>query len=141
MKKVVPSSPGLAEAGGYCLDQVLPRREPQYLDAAVLSDEVRRFDAACNAAAAELDAIVSSVGQQVGEEKAAIFRAHRALLRDPNLITKVKAAILSRQVDAGTALHDVVEEYTELLSNFFFQAEDGIRDLTVTGVRTCALPI
>src|SRR5256886_4852608 len=23
---------------------------------------------------------------------------------------------------------------------FFFQAEDGIRDLTVTGVQTCALP-
>src|SRR5256886_1964258 len=29
--------------------------------------------------------------------------------------------------------------YTELF--FFFQAEDGIRDLTVTGVQTCALPI
>src|SRR5438132_8230394 len=28
---------------------------------------------------------------------------------------------------------------TELI--FFFQAEDGIRDLCVTGVQTCALPI
>src|SRR2546430_11963401 len=28
-----------------------------------------------------------------------------------------------------------------LLDVFFFQAEDGIRDLTVTGVQTCALPI
>src|SRR5256886_12770766 len=27
------------------------------------------------------------------------------------------------------------------LCYFFFQAEDGIRDLTVTGVQTCALPI
>src|SRR5256886_2815562 len=27
------------------------------------------------------------------------------------------------------------------LHYFFFQAEDGIRDLTVTGVQTCALPI
>src|SRR5438270_9403243 len=27
------------------------------------------------------------------------------------------------------------------LTLFFFQAEDGIRDLTVTGVQTCALPI
>src|SRR5688572_15312812 len=25
--------------------------------------------------------------------------------------------------------------------SFLFQAEDGIRDLTVTGVQTCALPI
>src|SRR2546430_10555248 len=28
-----------------------------------------------------------------------------------------------------------------LYTFFFFQAEDGIRDLTVTGVQTCALPI
>src|SRR5206468_7497312 len=28
-----------------------------------------------------------------------------------------------------------------LLIFFFFQAEDGIRDLIVTGVQTCALPI
>src|SRR5688572_28157955 len=28
-----------------------------------------------------------------------------------------------------------------MLYFFFFQAEDGIRDLTVTGVQTCALPI
>src|SRR2546430_12019694 len=28
-----------------------------------------------------------------------------------------------------------------MCSFFFFQAEDGIRDLTVTGVQTCALPI
>src|SRR2546430_10112095 len=30
---------------------------------------------------------------------------------------------------------------TMLYFGFFFQAEDGIRDLTVTGVQTCALPI
>ena len=28
-----------------------------------------------------------------------------------------------------------------LESDFFFQAEDGIRDYKVTGVQTCALPI
>src|SRR5262249_56795622 len=27
------------------------------------------------------------------------------------------------------------------VSSFFFQAEDGIRDWSVTGVQTCALPI
>src|SRR5271169_1404095 len=29
----------------------------------------------------------------------------------------------------------------KILLVFFFQAEDGIRDATVTGVQTCALPI
>src|SRR2546430_4429343 len=32
-------------------------------------------------------------------------------------------------------------ELPDTLFFFFFQAEDGIRDLTVTGVQTCALPI
>src|SRR2546430_1353993 len=31
--------------------------------------------------------------------------------------------------------------WRHVLKLFFFQAEDGIRDLTVTGVQTCALPI
>ena len=29
----------------------------------------------------------------------------------------------------------------DLVIFFFFQAEDGIRDIGVTGVQTCALPI
>src|SRR3712207_8072854 len=32
-------------------------------------------------------------------------------------------------------------EYLSLAIIFFFQAEDGIRDIGVTGVQTCALPI
>src|SRR2546430_7141866 len=35
----------------------------------------------------------------------------------------------------------LVYEHIAELFFFFFQAEDGIRDLTVTGVQTCALPI
>src|SRR6266404_7907595 len=30
---------------------------------------------------------------------------------------------------------------SSMVHNFFFQAEDGIRDKLVTGVQTCALPI
>src|SRR5256886_10296430 len=35
----------------------------------------------------------------------------------------------------------VVQDIVTVVVRFFFQAEDGIRDLTVTGVQTCALPI
>src|SRR2546428_9259969 len=38
----------------------------------------------------------------------------------------------------SSRLHSVVVCF---LFFFFFQAEDGIRDLIVTGVQTCALPI
>ena len=35
----------------------------------------------------------------------------------------------------------VVEVWSYVVFFFFFQAEDGIRDIGVTGVQTCALPI
>src|SRR5438445_3233224 len=116
MRKGVPVSPGIAVGRAYCVDVVLARREPQHLDAAALSDEVSRFDLACAEAARELDAIVQRVSKQVGEEEAAIFRGHRLLLRDPALIGKVKNTIITRHVDARTALHEALDEYTTLFS-------------------------
>jgi phosphoenolpyruvate-protein phosphotransferase len=98
------------------VDEVLARREPHHLDVATVSGEINRLDRACAAAAEELDAIVTRVSKQVGEEEAAIFRAHRLLLRDPALVGKVKSAILNRQVDAATALHDTLDEYAALFS-------------------------
>src|SRR5262249_59225175 len=35
----------------------------------------------------------------------------------------------------------MIREYECSVFFFFFQAEDGIRDWSVTGVQTCALPI
>jgi phosphotransferase system enzyme I (PtsI) len=114
MKKGVPVSPGIAVARAYCVDEVLAQREAVHVAAISLSDEVGRFDQACAAAARELDAIVARVSRQVGEKEAAIFQAHRLLLRDPAFINKVKAIIVNRQVDARTALHAVLDEYTAL---------------------------
>src|SRR5262245_13827141 len=114
MLKGLPVSPGIAVARAYCVDEVLARREPQHLDDAALSGEIARFDAACHAAALELDAIVERVSKQVGEGEAAIFRGHRLLLRDPAVVGKVKSLILHKHVDAVSALHEVLDEYTTL---------------------------
>src|SRR2546427_1953663 len=43
----------------------------------------------------------------------------------------------SRELNIPFAISNVMFSRTR----FFSQAEDGIRDLTVTGVQTCALPI
>src|SRR2546430_13629256 len=47
------------------------------------------------------------------------------------------AETVSCQPDAGSGCAPLPAGFC----GFFFQAEDGIRDLTVTGVQTCALPI
>src|SRR2546430_8485712 len=61
------------------------------------------------------------------------------------IITPEDRAILTEVIDGclGDTYHQyrVPDGSMVVLLNFFFQAEDGIRDLTVTGVQTCALPI
>src|SRR5256886_3855677 len=51
--------------------------------------------------------------------------------------------LAERILTSRAALEGERKQVTSLFAdlNFFFQAEDGIRDLTVTGVQTCALPI
>src|SRR5437762_7896043 len=41
----------------------------------------------------------------------------------------------------GSTSTDTTRETQASIRRFFFQAEDGIRDTSVTGVQTCALPI
>src|SRR2546430_10363853 len=65
--------------------------------------------------------------------------------RSPNLVEDqitypvVSAMLAAPRVSAVRGISDYGFSYVYVI--FFFQAEDGIRDLTVTGVQTCALPI
>src|SRR2546429_30464 len=56
-----------------------------------------------------------------------------------HLMTLTSVLYLSCALISGR-LAMMLIELTKLRS-FFFQAEDGIRDVAVTGVQTCALPI
>src|SRR2546429_2331765 len=46
-----------------------------------------------------------------------------------------------KHCDTMFCVHEKVNRFTHWSGFFFFQAEDGIRDVAVTGVQTCALPI
>ena len=87
MRKGVPVSPGVAVARACRVDEVLARRDPHYLDAAALSDEVRRFDQACAAAAQELDA-----------------SSPASACRRPKIVVRLSPAHIStREASAATA--------------------------------------
>jgi phosphoenolpyruvate-protein phosphotransferase len=116
MIRGVPISPGVAVARAFRLDPALARHSPSLLDAAALSAEVVRFDQACDAVATELDKTIERVRQEVGEDSADIFRGHRAILRDPAFVSKVKSYILNGQFDAATALNKTLEDYDVLFA-------------------------
>ena len=46
-----------------------------------------------------------------------------------------------KDFEGGTFVKNISQNITNVMCYFFFQAEDGIRDWSVTGVQTCALPI
>src|SRR2546429_206702 len=59
-----------------------------------------------------------------------------ALVRFPPTATKEIQYLSAKGALTYTDIAGVT-----VLYGFFFQAEDGIRDVAVTGVQTCALPI
>ncbi|MFL5339104.1 MAG: phosphoenolpyruvate--protein phosphotransferase [Gemmataceae bacterium] len=129
MHKGLPVSPGVAIARAHRLDQVPARGDGRPLDPAAQATEVARFEQACVAAANELDDTVERLRTTVGEDEAAIFRAHRQLLRNPGrespLVAKVKAIIFDKKLDAGAALQVALDEYTALFANI---ADPYVRD-------------
>src|SRR2546429_1756874 len=70
-------------------------------------------------------------------------------VRDPDLVPNALLAALDLRDQTAMEPLDLLVSYVrdkQLLlvidnCDFFFQAEDGIRDVAVTGVQTCALPI
>ena len=114
MKKGVPVSPGVAVAHAHCVEEVITSHEPYTLDDASLSGEVNRFERACDAASREIEDTISRVSRQIGDEEAAIFRAHRQLLRDPTMLGKVRARICDQRIDSSSALQQTFEEYAAL---------------------------
>src|SRR5256884_1145529 len=49
--------------------------------------------------------------------------------------------VVIQRIHDGSETNEQCEVRAGLCDLFFFQAEDGIRDVAVTGVQTCALPI
>src|SRR6202035_4567414 len=75
---------------------------------------------------------------------AGLFKKKRRRPANPNM-SHADASLVICQVFFALPRQEHRCTSCTLLSSlqfaFFFQAEDGIRDLTVTGVQTCALPI
>src|SRR2546429_8159390 len=89
----------------------------------VRSIEFANVSGACVLLSPEMQQLVQAM--KAPEIHGGVAREFSRLMRPENF---EDFALLQAFVDSGTVL-------------FFFQAEDGIRDVAVTGVQTCALPI
>ena len=105
----------------------VPTRSPGPVD-----QELARFDAACEQAARELEAIKASVLERANAETAAIFEAHAMIAADPMLRDAVKARLEAGQ-NVEAAVVDGSNEMAAMLAGmedeYFAAREADMRDV------------
>ena len=116
MHKGIAVSPGVVVGVAYRVDSVFGSSEPQTLaDPGLVPAEIERFDRAVAASAAELEAIVAKVAQQLGTAEADIFKSHLQIVNDQALLAKVRALIETQHLTALSALQVVLQGYAATL--------------------------
>lgn len=116
MRKGIGVSPGVAVGTAYCIDEIFVNPQTKQLAEDEVLDELRRYERARDLTATDLHALGQKVASQVGEEQAAIFRAHETILRDPAFTAKVRTWIVDYREPAESALHRLLNEYTSLFA-------------------------
>lgn len=112
MRRGVAVSPGVAVGRAYCVHEVFVGAKSQVADEEEARAELARYDQASEKTAADLRALYLKVSKQVGEDEAAIFRAHETILHDAALTGKVHDFIVQDHLTAPAALQRVLQEYT-----------------------------
>ncbi|MGE3819993.1 MAG: phosphoenolpyruvate--protein phosphotransferase [Isosphaeraceae bacterium] len=134
MRKGIAVSPGVVVGVVYRVDSVLGTTEPETLDDPSLAPlEVARIDRAIALAAAELEAIVTKVAQQLGPAEADIFKSHLQIVNDQELLAKLREKIEARHMTALSALQLVLQDYAATFAriqhDYFRERLADVRDV------------
>lgn len=84
MRKGIGVSPGIVVGVAHRVESVLGSIEQQTLDSpSQIPAEIERFDRAVADSAADLEAMVQKVAQELGDSDAGIFKGHLQIVNDP----------------------------------------------------------
>src|SRR5262245_13019826 len=134
MRKGIGVSPGVVVGVIHRVESVLGSLEPQTLDSpAEVPDEIDRFDRAIADTAAELEAFVQKVAQELGDSAADIFKGHLQIVNDPALLSKVHELIETNHLTALSALQAVMHRYAAQFAriehDYFRERMTDVRDV------------
>ncbi len=88
-----PGAPGVAAGPIFVYDQDLPTGVPRQVEPAAIPNEFVRFDAALAATEGEILVARARVAEELGEDHARIFDAHRFILLDQFLLGQTRHLI------------------------------------------------
>ncbi len=131
----IAASDGIGIAPAYKLVQPDLSFEIKSVAADDVDQEMVRLETAITTSKTELQQILTTSEQQLGEETAKIFQAHLEILTDADFIGEIKTEIKTAQENAEAALQTVTEKYIKLFEgmtdNPYMQERAGdVRDVT-----------
>jgi len=134
MYRGIAVSPGVVVGVAYRVETVFGSSEPQTLaDPNLVPAEVARFDRAVETSAAELEAVVTKVAQQLGTAEADIFKSHLQIVNDHALLAKVRALIETQHLTALSSLQGVLQGYAAQFAgierDYFRERLADVRDV------------
>jgi len=135
MRKGIPVSPGVAIGTAYCIHQIFVNPDTKRLEDSEVTAELARFETARDLTAADLLALQHKVESQVGHDEAAIFAVHESIMRDVAFTKKVRGWIVDDRLNAQTALHKLLDEYTALFArtkdDYLKERVNDVRDVVI----------
>ncbi|EAQ77252.1 Phosphoenolpyruvate-protein kinase (PTS system EI component in bacteria) [Blastopirellula marina DSM 3645] len=135
LHKGIAVSPGVAVGTAYCILEIFVNPEKTKLEPHEITQELARYETARDQTSSDLSALQSKVESQVGKDEAAIFAAHRTILRDPAFTNKIRHWIVDERMTAQGALHRLLDEYTLLFSRmgdpYLQERLNDIRDVII----------
>ena len=114
--KGISLSPGVAVGKAFRLD---PGWGPHQIDGIrpeEVEGEIARFESACKSAEADLLSAAQSTSEAASRDKANIFDAHRALVRDPFFVSRVGSLISNSHFSAERSVGIILKEFEGILN-------------------------
>jgi phosphoenolpyruvate-protein phosphotransferase (PTS system enzyme I) len=137
MRRGIGVSPGVVVGVAHRVESVFgPFDEHTLESAALVYDEIERFERALAEAAVHYEGIIRNVAQVVGNSEAEIFKSHLQIVNDPSLRSKVRSLIENQRLTALSALQAVMNSYAaqfaQIKQEKFRERLTDIRDVILT---------
>lgn len=131
--KGIAASDGIAIASAFRLTE--PDLSFKKRSITNASDEIKRLHAAIDVSKDELLTIQQKTLEDLGSNEAEVFKAHVAILSDPEMLKRVESTIEKEKVNAEYAMNKVTDGYIKIFNSmtdneYIRQRSTDIRDVT-----------
>lgn len=113
----------IGTSAGIALGKVLVYKEAEIkIEKKTIDDlegEIERLDTAIEQGIKELENLYEETLENIGEEEAEIFNAHKMMIQDPEYIDGIKGKIKEEKVNVEWALKEVTDQYVSLFENIY----------------------